>query len=96
VRVVCRTERLVSRRRARDLMDRRFSDPLDLGRLAAVRPRAAAVETPELSPVDGGTLPSMTTRHPSVAARDQDVAAGMEAGIVESFERLDEVLGAPS
>ena len=48
----------------------------------------------ELSPVEGGTMLAMTTRHASVAARDQHVAAGMETGIVESFERLDEMVGA--
>ena len=57
-------------------------------------PDDEAVETLELSPVEGGTMLAMTTRHPSVAARDQHVAAGMETGMVESFERLDEVLGA--
>ncbi len=34
-RVVSRSDRLASLRGARDLMDRRFSEPLDLGRLAA-------------------------------------------------------------
>jgi uncharacterized protein YndB with AHSA1/START domain len=55
-----------------------------------------AVETLELSAVEGGTMLTVTTRHVSVAARDQHVAAGMETGIVESYQRLDEVLEAQS
>lgn len=58
-------------------------------------PEEEAVETLELVAVDGGTMLSITTRHPSVEARDQHVAAGMETGIVESYERLDEVLATP-
>lgn len=33
---------------------------------------------------------------PSVAARDAALAAGMEYGATESFERLNEVLAAPA
>ena len=35
---------------------------------------------------------TQATRHSSLEARDMHVANGMESGIVESFERLDELL----
>lgn len=55
-------------------------------------PKDEAVQTLEFEAVEGGTLLTSTTRHSSVAARDMHVANGMEAGIVESYERLDEVI----
>ena len=55
-------------------------------------PEHEAVETLVLEAVEGGTMLTQTTRHSSVEARDMHVANGMEGGIVESFERLDEVL----
>ena len=55
-------------------------------------PEAKAVETMELEAVDGGTLVTTTMVHSSLAARDMHVANGMEGGILESHERLDEVL----
>ncbi len=55
-------------------------------------PEHEAVETMVLEEFEGGTMLSSTTRHSSVEARDMHVANGMEGGIIESNERLDEVL----
>jgi uncharacterized protein YndB with AHSA1/START domain len=57
-------------------------------------PEHEAVETFELSAVEGGTLVTSRVDHGSMEARDMHVANGMEGGIVESHERLDEVLAA--
>ena len=54
-------------------------------------PEDKAVETMELEPFDGGTLLTTTSVHSSVAARDLHVANGMESGVIESYERLDEL-----
>ena len=51
-----------------------------------------ATETLVLEPVDGGTMLVSTMVHTSVEARDMHVANGMEGGIIESHERLGEVL----
>ncbi len=55
-------------------------------------PEHEAVETLELEGVGGGTMLTSTTRHGSVAARDMHVANGMEQGMIESNERLEELL----
>ena len=55
-------------------------------------PEDKAVETMELEAVEGGTLLTTTMVHSSVAARDMHVANGMEGGVVESYERLDELV----
>jgi uncharacterized protein YndB with AHSA1/START domain len=55
-------------------------------------PEDEAVQTLEFTEVDGGTLMTSTTRHSSVEARDMHVANGMETGVIESYERLDELL----
>ena len=55
-------------------------------------PEDKAVETMELVAVEGGTVLTTTMVHTSVAARDMHVANGMEGGVVESYERLDEVV----
>lgn len=55
-------------------------------------PEHEATETMVLEPVEGGTLLTSTMVHDSVESRDQHVASGMETGIVEGYERLDEVL----
>jgi uncharacterized protein YndB with AHSA1/START domain len=55
-------------------------------------PDAKATETLVLEPVDGGTIVTSTMVHSSVEARDMHVANGMEGGVVESHERLDEIL----
>ena len=55
-------------------------------------PEHEAVETMVLEEAEGGTLLRTTPRHSSVEARDMHVANGMEGGIIESNERLDQVL----
>jgi uncharacterized protein YndB with AHSA1/START domain len=55
-------------------------------------PEHEATETLVLEPVEGGTMLTSTARHSSVEARDMHVANGMEQGIIESNERLDELL----
>jgi len=40
----------------------------------------------------GGTMLTTTTRHSSLEARDMHVANGMEEGIIESMERLVELV----
>ena len=55
-------------------------------------PQHQAVETLVLEPVDGGTMLTSTNRHSSLEARDMHVANGMEQGIIESNERLEELL----
>jgi uncharacterized protein YndB with AHSA1/START domain len=55
-------------------------------------PEDKAVETMELVAVEGGTVLTTTMVHTSVAARDMHVANGMESGVVESYERLDELV----
>jgi hypothetical protein len=55
-------------------------------------PDDEAVETLEFAEVEGGTLMASTVRHTSVEARDMHVASGMETGIIESYERLDELV----
>jgi uncharacterized protein YndB with AHSA1/START domain len=55
-------------------------------------PEHVSTETMVLEPVDGGTLVTTVTRHDSVEARDMHVANGMEGGIIESNERMDELL----
>jgi uncharacterized protein YndB with AHSA1/START domain len=55
-------------------------------------PQNFAVDVLQLEPVDGGTLVVSTMVHDTVEARDGHIAAGMEGGMVESYERLDELL----
>ena len=55
-------------------------------------PEHEATETLVLEPVEGGTLLVTTMVHDSVESRDRHVASGMEGGIVDGHERLDEVL----
>ena len=57
-------------------------------------PEHEAVETLVLEATEGGTMLTSTTRHSSVEARDMHVASGMEEGIVDSNERLAELLAA--
>lgn len=57
-------------------------------------PDASAVDTLVLEEAEGGTLALITSRHASIETRDGHVAAGMEGGMLEGFERLDEVLAA--
>jgi uncharacterized protein YndB with AHSA1/START domain len=55
-------------------------------------PDHMAVETLTLEAMDGGTLLHTSTVHDSTEARDMHVASGMEEGMTESHERLDELL----
>jgi uncharacterized protein YndB with AHSA1/START domain len=55
-------------------------------------PEHEATETLELEAVEGGTMVLATTHHGSMEARDMHIANGMEGGIVESHERLDELM----
>jgi len=55
-------------------------------------PEHEAVETLVLEAVEGGTMLTTTTRHSSLEARDMQVANGMEEGIIESMERLVELV----
>ncbi len=55
-------------------------------------PEHVATETMLCEPVEGGTLVVTTMVHSSVEARDMHVANGMEAGIIESHSRLDELV----
>jgi len=55
-------------------------------------PEHKAVETLVLEAANGGTLMTTTMVHDSVAARDMHVANWMEGGLVESYERLDELV----
>jgi len=55
-------------------------------------PEHEAVETMVLEAVEGGTMLTTTSRHDSVEARDMHVASGMEEGMRESIERLEELV----
>lgn len=55
-------------------------------------PDHEAVETLTLEEVEGGTMVHGLTVHASLEARDGHVASGMESGMRETFERLDELV----
>jgi uncharacterized protein YndB with AHSA1/START domain len=55
-------------------------------------PEHQAVETLVLEAFEGGTMMRITTRHGSLEARDMHVANGMEEGIVDSMERIAELV----
>jgi uncharacterized protein YndB with AHSA1/START domain len=57
-------------------------------------PGSVSLESTTLDDVGGRTRMRHNAVFPSVAARDQALAAGMEHGITESMDRLAEVLGA--
>ena len=57
-----------------------------------VRPKHEAVETLVLEAVEGGTMMTTTSRHGSLEARDMHVANGMEEGIIDSMERIAELV----
>jgi len=57
-------------------------------------PDAAALETLELTEVDGKTTITTTTLHKTVENRDGHVNSGMGAGMTEGYARLDELLAA--
>ena len=55
-------------------------------------PGFVSLGTLTLEEVDGRTRIAIHEVYPSVEARDAAVASGMESGIVEGYERLDELL----
>ena len=55
-------------------------------------PGAAGIGATTFEEVDGRTRLSVHEVYPSVEARDAAVASGMEYGINEGYERLDELL----
>jgi uncharacterized protein YndB with AHSA1/START domain len=57
-------------------------------------PDASLVEGFDLEEVDGGTMLTGESVHASIESRDKHVESGMEGGMHESMERLDEVLAA--
>jgi uncharacterized protein YndB with AHSA1/START domain len=57
-------------------------------------PDHMAIETLTLEAVDGGTMLETSARHASMAARDMHVANGMEEGLADSMDRLDELMAA--
>jgi uncharacterized protein YndB with AHSA1/START domain len=55
-------------------------------------PDDVAVETLILEAVEGGTIVRSEARHTTLAARNQHIENGMEGGMVETYERLDELV----
>jgi uncharacterized protein YndB with AHSA1/START domain len=58
-------------------------------------PEAETVETIVFDAVTGGTMITGISRHTSIEARDRHVASGMEKGMSEGFEKLDELVASP-
>jgi uncharacterized protein YndB with AHSA1/START domain len=59
-----------------------------------IGPDHAFVATVRLEEVDGRTVLTNTIAYRSKADRDGHIGAGMEGGMNESFDRLEELLGA--
>ena len=55
-------------------------------------PEHQAVETFVLEAVERGTMLTTTSRHDSVETGDMHVANGMEEGIIDSMERIAELV----
>jgi uncharacterized protein YndB with AHSA1/START domain len=55
-------------------------------------PGVHSVDTVELEEEDGVTIYRGHSRFPDIASRDAMIASGMEGGMREGFERLDELL----
>jgi uncharacterized protein YndB with AHSA1/START domain len=55
-------------------------------------PDAESVEAMDLVEVDGGTMVHGLVTHTSMANRDGHVNSGMEPGMREAYERLDDLL----
>ena len=55
-------------------------------------PDDEAIQTLTLEAVDGGTMVHSEARHKTIAERDQHIENGMEQGMIETYERLDEFL----
>jgi uncharacterized protein YndB with AHSA1/START domain len=56
-------------------------------------PGSVSLETRTLDDIGGRTRMRQNAVFPSVAARDEALSAGMERGITDSMDRLDELLG---
>jgi uncharacterized protein YndB with AHSA1/START domain len=56
-------------------------------------PDDEAIETLVLEAVAGGTMVCGEARHKNIADRDQHIENGMESGMTETYERLDELVG---
>ncbi|HUI68977.1 MAG TPA: SRPBCC family protein [Spirochaetia bacterium] len=54
-------------------------------------PQFEAIETLTLEEKDGRTLITTHTRHGSIEARDAHLSGGMEAGMTDGYERLEEL-----
>ncbi|MDI1288989.1 MAG: SRPBCC family protein [bacterium] len=54
----------------------------------------SSIDTVTFEPVDGGTLVHGHTLHQTMESRDAAMASGMEGGMRESYERLDELASA--
>jgi uncharacterized protein YndB with AHSA1/START domain len=57
-------------------------------------PHREALDSAVFEAFDGGTMVSGRSMHDSVEARDLHVASGMEQGMNETYERLDEWVAA--
>lgn len=55
-------------------------------------PDHEALDTLTLESLDGGTLATTHTRHATLEARDGHLHSGMEAGMVDGYDRLDTLL----
>lgn len=55
-------------------------------------PGHVSLDTLVLEDLGGRTLIRATSVHQSVEARDAMIASGMEGGVVEGFDQLDELL----
>ena len=55
-------------------------------------PGVHSVDTVELIEQDGRTIYKATSVAPDMASRDGMLASGMEVGVIEGFERLDQML----
>jgi len=53
-------------------------------------PEHEALDSAVFEEVDGGTMVIGRSVHESIEARDLHVASGMEQGMTETYERLDE------
>jgi uncharacterized protein YndB with AHSA1/START domain len=54
-------------------------------------PDHEALDTSVFEEVDGGTMVIARMVHDSIKARDMHLASGMEQGMIETYERLDEL-----
>jgi uncharacterized protein YndB with AHSA1/START domain len=60
----------------------------------SLAPGEVGISTTRFDEVDGRTRMSLHEVYPSVEAREAAMASGMEYGVKEGYERLDEILAA--